>query len=166
MMNRTHRRFGLKMKKFLLFLAIFIAGCVSYPVIKSNVIEYKVRDYLKTVDVNEFIPTQYKIAGIKINTKGENQYPKFVATGSINYGLNIQLPQMLVEEAQQRIAEKACDGLEKLREKDIDIRKAIVEVAKKDQVSLVVVLQDKNQHELLRHEQKLADCANLESLAK
>ncbi|WLF84078.1 hypothetical protein [Moraxella sp. ZY210820] len=154
------------MKKILLFLAIFVAGCVSYPTIKAKAIEYKVRDYLKTVDVNEFIPAQYKIAGIKINTQGQNQYPQFVATGSINYGLNIQLPQMLVTEAQQRIAEKACNGLEKLREKDIDIRKAIVEVAKKDQVSLVVVLQDKNQHELLRHEQKLTDCANLDSLAQ
>lgn len=154
------------MKKLFAIMAIFIAGCVGYPTIKANLIEYKVRDYLKKVDVNEFLEPEYKFAGFELKTQGENHYPKFVAKGTLNYGLDIQLPSFLVQQAQQKIGKRSCEGLEKLKEKDIDIRKGIVEVAQKDQVSFVVILQDKNQHELLRHEQKVADCPNFMSLVQ
>lgn len=154
------------MKKILAAIVIFIAGCVSYPTIKANLIEYKVRDYLKKVNVNEFLEPEYKFAGIKVKTQGENQYPQFIATGTLNYGLDIQLPQLIVQQAQQKIAEKSCNGLEKLKQKDIDIRKGIVEVAQQDQVRFIVILQDKNQHQLIRHEQKIADCPNFMSLVQ
>lgn len=154
------------MKKLLILIVIFIAGCLSYPSIKSNLIEYKVRDYLKNVNVNEFIEPEYKFAGIKIKAQGENQYPQFIIKGTLNYNLNIQLPKLVIDQAQQRIAEKTCTGLEKLKQKDIDIRKGVVEVTQQDDVKLVVVLQDKNQHELIRHEQKIEDCANFAHLAQ
>lgn len=154
------------MKKLIVLILIAVSAYLLYPILQEKGIAYAVRDKLKTADLTEYIPVEYKIAGIKISTAVQNTYPNYDILATLNYNFNVQLPEFMIKEVQQRVAYKICSSLDKLHEQPQHIRQVAAQVIDDDSVKVNMTLQDNNQHTLMKYEQYLKDCPNFSVLLK
>lgn len=150
------------MKKLVILFALIIAGFVIYPVINSYYLQSQLRDNLKTLDIDLSESNQQG----DVESKFENNYPQLKLQMKINYDSS-QIPFSMLQAFEQKMKQTTCDDvLKKIEYSEKDKRQAVVKVLREDQVSMMFVVMDKNQQELIKHEQKLIDCPNIQALEK
>lgn len=154
--------FGIEIMRIfgLLFLLLSLHGCGVFHEVKQKVIEHQVRDRLKTIDLKEYVPAEYTVAHITLKTQSQNQYPNFIITGTLPYRLNVTVPQFIQTEAKKYIETKSCDILNKLEKQEPDIQQATARVLLQDKVTFTMIIQDNQQHELMKHVQLVSECPN------
>ncbi|MDO4224260.1 MAG: hypothetical protein Q4D05_09630, partial [Acinetobacter sp.] len=136
-------------------------ACSVVPEVKQKVIQYKVRDELKSMNLAEHLPSAYEAMGVKLSLTSQNDYPHFKITGTLNYAVPVDLPAFVQAPLQQRLKQKSCQVLDKVKEQDAEIQHAIRQVVREDDVQVWLQVQDSEQKQLLQVRQHLTECGNL-----